>query len=131
MGNSNSRSDSGSDAPNGGSGGAKEKPPKSTQTIPKGDGNSFANNNAMLKAERSMSRSASGADVTEKYLTQLVPIEKLSEILKGKSAKHGVNGIVSDVFVVSNDILFPYYNVCDIRHCVTFYSHKFFLNMPI
>lgn len=103
MGNSNSRSDSGSDAPNGGSGGTKEKPPKSTQIIPIGDGNSIANN-AMLKAERSMSRSASGADVTEKYLTQLVPIEKLSEILKEKSAKYGVNGIVSDVFVVSNEI---------------------------
>uniref|UniRef100_A0A0K8UHX9 TLDc domain-containing protein n=1 Tax=Bactrocera latifrons TaxID=174628 RepID=A0A0K8UHX9_BACLA len=106
MGNSNSRSDSGSDAPNGGSGGAKEKPPRSTQTIPIGDGNSIINNNAMLKAERSLSRSASGADVTEKYLTQLVPIEKLSEILKEKSAKHGVNGIVSDVFVSQ---VFPQY----------------------
>ncbi|XP_061392269.1 uncharacterized protein LOC133327744 [Musca vetustissima] len=53
-----------------------------------------------------MSRSASGADVTEKYFTQLVPIEKLSEILKEKSLKQGVNGITSDVFVSQ---VFPQY----------------------
>lgn len=107
MGNSNSRSDSGIDVQNGLSGVSREKLPKTSPTVPITDGVSAANNNAMLKAERSMSRSASGADVTEKYLTQLVPIEKLSEILKEKSAKHGVNGIVSDVFVVSNT-----FNVC-------------------
>ncbi|XP_053961301.1 uncharacterized protein LOC128865204 [Anastrepha ludens] len=106
MGNSNSRSDSGSDGPNGAPAGAKEKPPKSTTTLPIRDGSSVGNNNAMLKAEKAMSRSASGADVTEKYLTQLVPIEKLSEILKEKSVKHGVNGIVSDVFVSQ---VFPHY----------------------
>lgn len=54
----------------------------------------------ILKVESTMSRSASGADVTEKYFTQLVPIEKLSEILKEKSLKQGVNGITADVFVV-------------------------------
>ncbi|XP_054741668.1 uncharacterized protein LOC129246936 [Anastrepha obliqua] len=106
MGNSNSRSDSGSDGPNGAPAGAKEKPPKSTTTLPIRDGSSVANSNATLKAEKAMSRSASGADVTEKYLTQLVPIEKLSEILKEKSVKHGVNGIVSDVFVSQ---VFPHY----------------------
>ncbi|CAD6997651.1 unnamed protein product [Ceratitis capitata] len=106
MGNSNSRSDSGIDVQNGLSGVSREKLPKTSPTVPITDGVSAANNNAMLKAERSMSRSASGADVTEKYLTQLVPIEKLSEILKEKSAKHGVNGIVSDVFVSQ---VFPQY----------------------
>lgn len=60
-----------------------------------------ASSAAMLKVESTMSRSASGSDVTEKYFTQLVPIEKLSEILKEKtSAKFGINGIVSEVFVV-------------------------------
>lgn len=63
-----------------------------------------SNNSLMVQqAQGSMTRSASGADVTEKYLTQLVPVEKLAEILREQSsAKFGVNGIVSDVFVVSN-----------------------------
>ncbi|XP_017474804.1 PREDICTED: uncharacterized protein LOC108365314 [Rhagoletis zephyria] len=106
MGNSNFRSDSCSDGTNAGSGGAKEKHLKSTPTLPIVDGSSTASNHAFLKAEKSMSRSASGADVTEKYLTQFVPIEKLSEILKEKSAKHSVNGIVADVFVSQ---VFPQY----------------------
>lgn len=53
------------------------------------------------KPEKKLNRSASGADVTEKYFSQLVPIEKLSEILKQKSVRFGINGIVSEVFVVS------------------------------
>jgi len=61
------------------------------------------NNLKVQQAQGSMTRSASGADVTEKYLTQLVPVEKLAEILREQtSAKLGINGIVADVFVVSN-----------------------------
>ncbi|XP_073824333.1 LOW QUALITY PROTEIN: uncharacterized protein [Musca autumnalis] len=76
------------------------------------DGGSSNNNKsghsltALKVVESTMSRSASGADVTEKYFTQLVPIEKLSEILKEKSSKQGVNGIASDVFVSQ---VFPQY----------------------
>ncbi|XP_037959551.1 uncharacterized protein LOC119688941 [Teleopsis dalmanni] len=62
----------------------------------------------MLKVEQSstMNRSASGADVSEKFLTQLVPIEKLSIQLKESSSKFGVNGIVANVFV---NQVFPLY----------------------
>lgn len=104
MGNSTSKGDgsAGSDAaevPDG-----KTKGNKSGhQTNGQSNAIATASSAAMLKAESTMSRSASGADVTEKYFTQLVPIEKLSEILKEKtSAKHGINnGIAADVFVVS------------------------------
>ncbi|EDV32241.1 uncharacterized protein Dana_GF15732, isoform B [Drosophila ananassae] len=67
-----------------------------------------SNNSLMVQqVQGSMTRSASGADVTEKYLTQLVPVEKLAEILREQSsAKFGVNGIVSDVFVSQ---VFPQY----------------------
>ncbi|XP_017075478.2 LOW QUALITY PROTEIN: uncharacterized protein LOC108110772 [Drosophila eugracilis] len=59
------------------------------------------------QAQGTMTRSASGADVTEKYLTQLVPVEKLAEILREQtSAKLGINGIVADVFVSQ---VFPQY----------------------
>ncbi|XP_017120892.1 uncharacterized protein LOC108141824 [Drosophila elegans] len=59
------------------------------------------------QTQGSMTRSASGADVTEKYLTQLVPVEKLAEILREKtSAKLGINGIVAEVFVSQ---VFPQY----------------------
>lgn len=63
-----------------------------------------SNNSLKVQSQtQTMTRSASGADVTEKYLTQLVPVERLAEILKEQtSAKCNVNGIVSDVFVVSN-----------------------------
>lgn len=61
------------------------------------------NNLKVTQAQGSMTRSASGADVTEKYLTQLVPVEKLAEILREQtSSKLSINGIVADVFVVSN-----------------------------
>lgn len=68
-----------------------------------GGGNGSHNSLKVQQSQASMTRSASGADVTEKYLTQLVPVEKLAEILRElSSAKLGVNGIVADVFVVSN-----------------------------
>ncbi|XP_075151464.1 uncharacterized protein LOC142225564 [Haematobia irritans] len=87
----NSTSNDGSEAPDG-SNNNKNIFPSSASNI--------------LKVESSMSRSASGADVTEKYLTQLVPIEKLSEILKEKSLKQGVNGIAANIFVSQ---VFPQY----------------------
>ncbi|XP_016964864.1 uncharacterized protein LOC108034478 [Drosophila biarmipes] len=65
------------------------------------------NNLKVQQVQGSMTRSASGADVTEKYLTQLVPVEKLAEILREQtSAKLGINGIVADVFVSQ---VFPQY----------------------
>eukprot|EP00099_Drosophila_melanogaster_P011474 NP_001285789.1 uncharacterized protein Dmel_CG4658, isoform D [Drosophila melanogaster] len=65
------------------------------------------NNLKVTQAQGSMTRSASGADVTEKYLTQLVPVEKLAEILREQtSSKLGINGIVADVFVSQ---VFPQY----------------------
>lgn len=68
---------------------------------------SGSNNSLKVQSQtQTMTRSASGADVTEKYLTQLVPVERLAEILKEQtSAKYNINGIVSDVFVVSNTLL--------------------------
>ncbi|KAH8410261.1 hypothetical protein KR009_010229 [Drosophila setifemur] len=64
------------------------------------------------QVQGSMTRSASGADVTEKYLTQLVPVEKLAEILREQtSAKYGINGILADVFVSQ---VFPQYT--DLGH---------------
>lgn len=92
MGNSTSNSNDGGEVPEGGANNNKKS------------GHSLAVN-AALKVENTMSRSASGADVTEKYFTQLVPIEKLSEILKEKSLKQGVHGITSEVFVVGCDII--------------------------
>lgn len=65
-------------------------------------GNGSNNSLKVQSQTQTMTRSASGADVTEKHLTQLVPVERLAEILKEQtSAKYGINGIVSDVFVVS------------------------------
>ncbi|XP_058984269.1 uncharacterized protein LOC131800571 [Musca domestica] len=93
MGNSTSNSNDGGEVPEGGANNNKKS------------GHSLAVN-AALKVENTMSRSASGADVTEKYFTQLVPIEKLSEILKEKSLKQGVHGITSEVFVSQ---VFPQY----------------------
>lgn len=58
-----------------------------------------------------MSRSASGAEISEKYLTQFVPVEKLAEKLQEKSQKYHVNGIVGDVFVSQ---VFPRYS--DLGH---------------
>lgn len=58
-----------------------------------------------------MSRSASGAEISEKYLTQFVPVEKLAEKLQEKSQKYHVNGIVADVFVSQ---VFPRYS--DLGH---------------
>ena len=103
MGNSTSKSDSVSD---GGSEVPDGKGKSNKGNLHTNGGHSkviaSASSAAMLKAENTISRSASGSDVTEKYFTQLVPIEKLSEILKEKSsAKCGVNGIVEEVFVVS------------------------------
>lgn len=68
---------------------------------------SGSNNSLKVQTQtQTMTRSASGADVTEKYLTQLVPVERLAEILKEQtSAKYNINGIMSDVFVVSNALL--------------------------
>lgn len=68
---------------------------------------SGSNNSLKVQSQtQTMTRSASGADVTEKYLTQLVPVERLAEILKEQTnAKYNINGIVSDVFVVSNTLL--------------------------
>ncbi|XP_017841390.1 uncharacterized protein LOC108599108 [Drosophila busckii] len=64
-------------------------------------------NSLKVTQTQSMTRSASGADVTEKYLTQLVPVERLAEILKEQSsAKYGINGIATDVFVSQ---VFPQY----------------------
>ncbi|XP_044250813.1 uncharacterized protein [Drosophila takahashii] len=72
-----------------------------------GGGGSHNNSLKVQQAQGSMTRSASGADVTEKYLTQLVPVEKLAEILREQtSAKLGINGIVADVFVSQ---VFPQY----------------------
>jgi len=67
------------------------------------NGGSGSNNSLKVQSQtQTMTRSASGADVTEKYLTQLVPVERLAEILREQtSAKYGINGIVSNVFVVS------------------------------
>lgn len=64
---------------------------------------SGSNNSLKVQSQtQTMTRSASGADVTEKYLTQLVPVERLAEILKEQTSnKYGINGIMSDVFVVS------------------------------
>lgn len=50
-----------------------------------------------------LQRSASGADVTEKYLTQMIPIERLADILKRQSIRsNGTSngGITADVFAV-------------------------------
>lgn len=67
-----------------------------------GNGNGSNNSLKVQSQTQTMTRSASGADVTEKHLTQLVPVERLADILKEQtSAKYGINGIVSDVFVVS------------------------------
>lgn len=67
-----------------------------------GGGNGSNNSLKVQSQTQTMTRSASGADVTEKHLTQLVPVERLADILKEQtSAKYGINGIVSDVFVVS------------------------------
>ena len=103
MGNSTSKSDGvsdgGSEVPDG-----KAKSNRGNLHTNGGHSNAIASASsaAMLKAENTISRSASGSDVTEKYFTQLVPIEKLSEILKEKSStKCGINGIVEEVFVVS------------------------------
>ncbi|XP_030376732.1 uncharacterized protein LOC115625724 [Scaptodrosophila lebanonensis] len=75
-----------------------------------GGGVNSDSNNSSLKVQQqqqTMTRSASGADVTEKYLTQLVPVEKLAEILRETTlAKYGINGIVADVFVSQ---VFPQY----------------------
>lgn len=106
MGNSTSKSDSASASGEGGEvpDGKAKKGNKSSGHAANGQSTPIASGSqaAMLKAESTMSRSASGSDVTEKYFTQLVPIEKLSEILKEKSAaKFGINGIVAEVFVVS------------------------------
>lgn len=116
MGNSTSKSDGvsdgGSEVPDG-----KGKSNKGNQHTNGGLSTAVASSSsaAMLKAESTMSRSASGSDVTEKYFTQLVPIEKLSEILKEKSsAKYGVNGIVEEVFVVSSYV----YKSTFKDHCV-------------
>lgn len=55
-----------------------------------------------------MIRSASGADINEKTLTQLIPVEKLSQILRDKSSnQHGINGITSEVFVQQVFPLYP------------------------
>lgn len=106
MGNSTSKTDGGSEAgevPDG-----KAKGNKTSVKNHNGQSNAIASAStaAMLKAESTMSRSASGSDVTEKYFTQLVPIEKLSEILKDKSSKYGINGIAAEVFVSQ---VFPHY----------------------
>lgn len=104
MGNSTSKSDgsSGDTAGEVPDGKAKNKAASNNNT--NGQSTSAVNSasKGILKVESTMSRSASGADVTEKYFTQLVPIEKLSEILKEKSAIRGVNGIAADIFVVGN-----------------------------
>ncbi|BFF93931.1 uncharacterized protein DMAD_11677 [Drosophila madeirensis] len=79
-----------------------------------GSGSGSGSNNSLKVQQQSqtMTRSASGADVTEKYLTQLVPVEKLAEILREQtSAKYGINGIVADVFVSQ---VFPHY--ADLGH---------------
>ncbi|XP_055912859.1 uncharacterized protein LOC129946633 [Eupeodes corollae] len=57
-------------------------------------------------SKTTMSRSASGAEISEKYLTQFVPVEKLAQKLQEKSLKYNVNGIVGDVFVSQ---VFPRY----------------------
>ncbi|KAH8273962.1 hypothetical protein KR044_006334 [Drosophila immigrans] len=74
---------------------------------------SGSNNSLKVQSQtQTMTRSASGADVTEKYLTQLVPVERLAEILKEQTnAKYGINGIVSNVFVSQ---VFPQYT--DLGH---------------
>lgn len=122
MGNSTSKSDGG------GSEGGEVPDGKAKSNKTNGNGHSNGPSNAvnasassaMLKAENKMSRSASGADVTEKYFTQLVPIEKLSEILKQKtSAKHGINGIAADVFVSQ---VFPHYT--DLGHRLFQFMHN-------
>lgn len=59
MGNANSRNEINTDVPD-----AHPKSPVAT-----------------LSTESTMSRSPSGAEITEKFLTQLVPIEKLSEVI--------------------------------------------------
>lgn len=103
MGNSTSKSEGGGDMGSGGEVSGGKSKAKTTGTNASNANVTAASavaSAAMLKPESTMSRSASGSDVTEKYFTQLVPIEKLSEILKEKSSKSGVNGIVSDVFVV-------------------------------
>ncbi|KAH8287961.1 hypothetical protein KR018_010226 [Drosophila ironensis] len=86
-------------------------PHPSKGSIHSASGSDVGSSSNSLKVQQvqqgSMTRSASGADVTEKYLTQLVPIEKLAEILREQTAaRHGVNGIVSEVFVSQ---VFPQY----------------------
>ncbi|XP_037807295.1 uncharacterized protein LOC119600812 [Lucilia sericata] len=107
MGNSTSKSEGGASGEGSGEvpdGKAKGNKASAHQQV---NGKPHSSAAAMLKVESTMSRSASGSDVTEKYFTQLVPIEKLSEILKEKSsAKCGVNGIAAEVFVSQ---VFPHY----------------------
>lgn len=66
------------------------------------EGNEDADQNGgRQKPPMRLQRSASGADVTEKYLTQLVPIERLADYLKRQSNKNGAGtGITETVFAV-------------------------------
>lgn len=103
MGNSNSRS----------SAETKSIPPRNEyQNNDKSTNNQLAAPTTSSNIKTTMSRSASGAEISEnKYLTQFVPVEKLSEILQEKSQKFNVNGIVSEVFVSQ---VFPRYS--DLGH---------------
>lgn len=102
MGNSSSKTDN--EATGGGGEGLRGKSHSTANITPSMTCSSTPGTN--LKTDSKLSRSASGADVTEKYLTQLVPVEKLAVILKEKSVKLGINGIASDVFITQ---VFPQY----------------------
>uniref|UniRef100_D3TMR2 Uncharacterized conserved protein n=1 Tax=Glossina morsitans morsitans TaxID=37546 RepID=D3TMR2_GLOMM len=108
MGNSSSKTDNvvGSEVPDSPEKAVLRGKSHSTANISPSITCSSTSSGTNLKTDSKLSRSASGADVTEKYLTQLVPIEKLAVILKEKSVKLGINGIASEVFVSQ---VFPHY----------------------
>lgn len=55
-----------------------------------------------------ITRSPSGADILDKYSSNLVPIEKLSKILLDKTRQeYNINGIKSEIFVVEVFSAFP------------------------
>lgn len=53
-------------------------------------------------AAKSMSRTASGADLMDRSQAQYHPVEKLGKILAKKcEEERGINGITADIFAVS------------------------------
>ncbi|XP_055387234.1 uncharacterized protein LOC129615866 [Condylostylus longicornis] len=88
---------------------------RSTTSDVSNDTNDHPSNNSsdyLSVQQKGFPRSPSGAEIGEKSLTQFVPIEKLSQILKEKTREiYGINGINSDTFVI---YVFPRY--ADLGH---------------